>query len=100
MADWKQQLETWLKEQWATPKGMVVALLAAAILVLIFLSRFDIGQISRAEWIMVLLIFIAGPIIWWFTCLPRAPKEHIGFGVAIPERLPANRKKDPGYAGI
>lgn len=72
-----------VKDKWHSRTGLVVALSAAAVFLIVIFAGIDLEQVSRSEWIITSLVLVSIYIFWSKTTLPRVPKGRVGFGIAI-----------------
>ena len=91
MSDLQDRIVNGAFEHWSRLRGLVFALIATALLLLGLFSRIQLEEISPAEIALGVVVLLAVTVAWFFTRLPRTPRNKIGLGVAI-------RFEDPEHA--
>jgi hypothetical protein len=83
MEEWIRKIFVAAKERWHTKTGLFLVLLAVIGTLVFVFAGIDLGQVSRIEWGLIGAGGIAVVALWHVTAIPRAPKNRVGFGVAI-----------------
>ena len=83
MASWIPAALDVVLNRWDPRSGFIVTLVILVFSLLVTFAGIDITKVQPIEWLVIALSCLALSILWWRTRRPRAPKNKIGFGVAI-----------------
>ena len=83
MASWIPAALDVVLNRWDSRSGFIVTLVILVFSLLVTFAGIDITKVQPIEWLVIALSCLALSILWWRTRRPRAPKNKIGFGVAI-----------------
>jgi hypothetical protein len=73
-----------LRERWSSKLTLILAVIVVGLATLLAVGQFDVGKVSAAGWVIVLLAVILTAALWAYTNrFPRAAPRRVGFVVAI-----------------
>lgn len=83
MAELKELAVAVARERWPTRTGLAVTLVLTIGLLVGVFAQIDLGDISPAEWGIILGAVLSVVLFWWRTRLPRVRMGRVCFGIAI-----------------
>jgi hypothetical protein len=72
------------REHWSTGYGLIAVLAIVASALLVAFAGTNVSDVSIIEWSLIATALLIVLVVWWISnSIPRADRNHVGFGVAI-----------------